>query len=58
VTLAPGDSQEVRLTLTEEALSFYDPARSAWVAEPGKFRVHVGSSSRAIRCSADLDYMG
>ena len=33
-------------------LSFYDPIRKAWVAEPGEFEVLVGSSSLDIRARA------
>lgn len=49
VTLKPGASQTVTFTLDQRALSFYDPIRRAWVAEPGTFAVLVGSSSRDIR---------
>jgi beta-glucosidase len=47
--LAPGESREVTFSLDERALSFYDPYRKAWVAEPGDFEVLVGASSRDIR---------
>jgi beta-glucosidase len=49
VELKPGTSQEVTFTLDERTLSFYDPHRKAWIAEPGEFQVLVGSSSRDIR---------
>ncbi len=49
VALEPGETKTVRFTLTRAALSFYDPAREGWVAEPGEFEVRVGSSSREIR---------
>ena len=52
VALEPGETQSVRLPLTRRALSFYDPARSAWVAEPGEFELRVGASSRDIRSRA------
>jgi beta-glucosidase len=47
--LAPGESQEVTFSLDERALSFYDPYRKGWVAEPGQFNILVGASSRDIR---------
>jgi beta-glucosidase len=47
--LEPGQSQEVSFSLDMRALSFYDPYRRSWVAEPGEFQVLVGSSSRDIR---------
>jgi beta-glucosidase len=49
VNLEPGASAVVEFTLDERALSFYDPYRSQWVAEPGAFEVLFGSSSRDIR---------
>jgi beta-glucosidase len=51
-TLEPGETGTVRFTLARRALSFYDPAREGWVAEPGEFEVRVGSSSRDIRARA------
>jgi beta-glucosidase len=52
VSLAPGETKTVRFTLTRSALSFYDPARGGWVAEPGEFEIRTGSSSRDIRARA------
>ncbi len=52
VTLQPGESKTLSFTLDERALSFYDPYRGGWIAEPGKFEVLVGSSSRDIRRQA------
>jgi beta-glucosidase len=36
----------VSLVLDERAFAFYDPAKKAWVVEPGPFEVRVGGSSR------------
>jgi beta-glucosidase len=52
VALEPGEAGTVAFTLDERALSFYDPHKKAWVAEPGEFEVLVGSSSRDIRVKA------
>jgi beta-glucosidase len=49
IELKPGETKPVRIELDESALSFYDPSKKAWVAEPGAFEVLVGSSSRDIR---------
>ncbi|MCU0501987.1 MAG: glycoside hydrolase family 3 C-terminal domain-containing protein [Anaerolineae bacterium] len=54
IELQPGESQTVRFELDSRALSFYDPERKAWVAEPGDFEVLIGSSSRDIRAVAAL----
>jgi beta-glucosidase len=47
--LQPGETQTVAFELDESALSFFDPSRKDWVAEPGAFEVLVGASSRDIR---------
>lgn len=48
VRLAAGESQSVTLTITPDALAYYDTLKHTWVAEPGEFEVLVGSSSRDI----------
>jgi beta-glucosidase len=54
LSLAPGEEQKVSFTLDTRSLSFYDPARKQWVAEPGEFEVLAGSSSRDIRVNTTL----
>jgi beta-glucosidase len=49
LALKAGEAGKVAFTLDERALSYYDPHKQAWVAEPGEFEVLVGSSSRDIR---------
>jgi len=49
VMLQPGEAKTVSFTLDKDAMSFYDSAVHDWVAEPGRFRVLVGASSRDIR---------
>jgi beta-glucosidase len=49
VMLTAGQSQTVTFSLDRRAMSFYSPAKHAWVAEPGGFDVLVGASSRDIR---------
>jgi beta-glucosidase len=45
VTLAPGQSQVVRFTLSGHDLSFWDDAADGWVVPDGRFQVYVGDSS-------------
>jgi len=47
VTLAPGETKYVTFTVDASALSFYDPATSSWVAEPGAFTATAAPSSGA-----------
>lgn len=49
IELKPGEIKTVTFELNARALSFYDPSRKQWVAEPGEFEVLIGSSSRDIR---------
>ncbi len=55
VALAPGETKSVHFSLGKSALSFYNTATHAWVAEPGEFEVLVGASSRDIRLKGSFD---
>jgi beta-glucosidase len=55
IELQPGGSQVVTFTLDQRALSFYDPSKKQWVAEPGEFEVLFGASSRDIRATAGFE---
>ncbi|MBC8183808.1 glycoside hydrolase family 3 C-terminal domain-containing protein [candidate division KSB1 bacterium] len=49
ISLKVGGSKKITFKINKSALSFYDVKRKVWVAEPGVFKVLVGSSSRDIR---------
>ena len=49
VLLNAGETKTITISLDTQALSYYDPACEAWVAEPGDFDILVCSSSRDIR---------
>ncbi len=55
VALQPGEEKTISFELNERALSYYDPDRKAWVAEPGEFEVLIGSSSQDIRLKAKFE---
>lgn len=55
VSLAPGETREVSFTIGKEALSFFDDARHAWVAEPGKFEIRIAASATDIRSKAAFE---
>ena len=55
VALQPGEAKTIEFELNERALSFYNPDRKQWVAEPGTFEVLIGSSSRDIRAQASFE---
>ncbi len=49
IKLAPGEEKEVTFTINKEALSFFDDAKHAWVAEPGKFEAIIAASAADIK---------
>jgi beta-glucosidase len=55
VELQPGETKTVQFTLDRAALSYWSPEKKTWVADPGKFEVQVGASSRDIRLRAPLE---
>lgn len=48
ITLLPGEEKAVSFIIDKNALSFFDPVKHKWVAEPGEFMVLIGSSSQNI----------
>jgi beta-glucosidase len=58
VTLQPGTSARVALSLDRRAFAFWHTPRAAWVVEGGTFGVHVGASSRDIRLRAEISLPG
>lgn len=55
IELAPGEEKTVNFTVSPDALKFYDPATASWIAEPGKFRAYIGSSSTDIRVTVPFE---
>ncbi len=55
--LAPGETATASFTLTPRDLSWYDVHAGCWVAEPGRFILWFGSSSRDLPVSLDLELL-
>ena len=49
ISLAPGESRVVDFTVDRDDLSFFDPEKHEWVAEPGVFDIYIGAASNDIR---------
>ena len=49
IKLAPGESKEVSFTIEKDALSYFDDAQHAWVAELGKFEAIIAASAADIK---------
>jgi len=49
VFLEPAETKHITVPLDKYAVGYYDPARKAWIAEEGTFRVLIGASAADIR---------
>jgi len=56
VYLLPGESKKISLTLTPRDLSFWDVNTNDWLAEPGMFKILLGSSLKDIRLNESFVY--
>ncbi len=54
VSLEPGESQTVTLTLKVEDFAYWSDAQSGWVTPPGQYGILVGASSEAIYLSGQI----
>lgn len=43
------EKQKVSIILDRNAFAHYDPDKKGWMADPGAYKILVGSSSRDIR---------
>ena len=48
VSLNPGESKDVSITIDNNSLSYYDNNKSEWVSESGAFKALIGNSSDHI----------
>jgi beta-glucosidase len=54
VFLKPGESQVVRLKLKARDFSFWDVNSKSWLAEPGNFKIIIGSSSAQVKLESEI----
>jgi len=55
VSLQPGETKTVGLTLDPRAFAVWDTAKHTWVVPGGAYRILVGSSSRDIRLQGTVN---
>jgi len=53
--LAPGEARTAEFALRERDFSYYDSDAKEWRFDPGKYRFYLGTSSRDIRGTIDVD---
>ncbi|MEF2277215.1 glycoside hydrolase family 3 C-terminal domain-containing protein [Deinococcus sp. YIM 134068] len=58
VTLGPGETGEVNLTLDMRSLAYFDDTRNAWVADAGQFEILIGTSSADLPLTLPLTLTG
>ncbi|MFW6267494.1 MAG: beta-glucosidase family protein [Marinilabiliaceae bacterium] len=46
--LSPGDSETLSFFIEPKDIASFDEKRSAWIAEPGKYQLQAGASSKKI----------
>jgi len=56
ISLLPGESKMVNLSLDKSSFSFFDDRINKWIIEPGDFEILIGSSSKDIRLKQTLNY--
>lgn len=49
VSLDPNEYKTINFEIDKQALSFFDPIKKSWIAEPGDFEILIGSSSEEIK---------
>lgn len=49
ISLKPGETKTVSITVDKAALSFFDDKKHEWIAEPGDFEALIGASSANIK---------
>jgi beta-glucosidase len=54
VSLGPGETKQITVSLDRRAFSYYDVKKHDWVVEPGDFDVYVGRSSGQIELTGKV----
>jgi beta-glucosidase len=55
VFLLPGESKQITLSLDRRSFSYFDSRTTRWKADPGRYEISVGASSRDLRIRQSLD---
>jgi beta-glucosidase len=55
IFLKKGEQQSASIRLNPRSFQYFDPDLKLWRSEPGKFEILVGSSSKDIRLSGEIE---
>ncbi|WP_321479532.1 glycoside hydrolase family 3 C-terminal domain-containing protein [uncultured Bacteroides sp.] len=55
ITLKPGEETKVHFDIYPNELKFYNDKAHTWMAESGKFKIYIGSSSEDIRSTVEFE---
>lgn len=55
VSLEPGETRTVKFEISKRAFAYYDNEDDAWLSEQGIHTIEIGSSSRDIRLTSDIE---
>ncbi len=55
VFLQPGEIKTITLSFSKEDFQYFDEKYKCWMLEPGRFKIKIGSSSRDIRQTVDVN---
>ena len=50
------EEKEITFTIKPEDLQFFDDRKHEWVAEPGKFKAYISSSSADTQNIVEFEY--
>jgi beta-glucosidase len=56
VSLSPGETKSVEVTLPRDAFAYFDPERKAWTVDDTDFTIDVGASSGDLRQHGTVHY--
>jgi beta-glucosidase len=56
VQIKAGEAKRVEIHIPEAELAYYDTQKGAFVSAPGKFKIHIGASSKDIRLTAEYSF--
>jgi beta-glucosidase len=55
VYLKTGETQNVHFSLDKNAFAYYNVEKKEWTVDPGKYAIHIGSSSKDIRLTEIIE---